>query len=170
LLARAETLTHLVAGLWFNRAQCYLLVGVFVGPLPASSPFFGQVGSRWQHVVRGRQSLPKLVRCWYMQDPSLSGEQARPMKTVNRRIALARACGRDRRLRWGVSSSLLVFRSSCASTWRSLSTGSSAGHLKVVGDGSMYSQAMVSPALMHSLGFALVESEPCPCDRQLEKS
>ena len=38
------------------------------------------------------------------------------------------------------------------------------------GDGSMYSQAMVSPALMRSLGFALVESEPCPCDRQLEKS
>ena len=38
------------------------------------------------------------------------------------------------------------------------------------GDGSMYSQAIVSPALMRSLGFALVESELCPCDRQLEKS
>ena len=136
--------------------------------LPAGGPrgpVLRRAVSKWWHVVRGRQSPPKLVRY-----PFVSSEQARLMKTVNRRIALARACGRDRRLRWGVSSSLLVFRSSCVSTWRSLSTGSSAGHLKVVGDGSMYSQAMVSPALMHSLGFALVESEPCPCDRQLEKS
>ena len=42
MLARAETLTHLVAGLWFNRAQCYLLVGVLLGHFLRLAPSLGK--------------------------------------------------------------------------------------------------------------------------------
>jgi hypothetical protein len=59
----------------------------------------------------------------------------------------------------------------CA-TRLSLSTGSSAGHLHLSGNGgSMYSQATASPLLVDGV-FAWsieVESELCLCDQQPEK-